>query len=124
MDKLLMDIFKTGYMIYFPNKDKTLENQEYEGLRNSIIALREEIADSDLSEIGDIIISKINEKIEPLSDSLSKLLGLQTASSKKENWVKIFFNMHLQHDMVIFYMKIKVVLLILEMHGYTYQIIN
>lgn len=83
MDKLLMDIFKTGYMIYFPNKDKTLENQEYEGLRNSIIALREEIADSDLSEIGDIIISKINEKIEPLSDSLSKLLGLQTASSKK-----------------------------------------
>jgi hypothetical protein len=83
MDKLLMDIFKTGYMIYFPNKNKTLENQEYEGLRNSIIALREEIADSDLSEIGDIIISKINEKIEPLSDSLSKLLGLQTASAKK-----------------------------------------
>ena len=49
MDKLLLDIFKTGYMIYFPNKDKTLEKQEYEELRNSIISLREEIADSDLS---------------------------------------------------------------------------
>jgi len=83
MDKLLLDIFKTGYMMFFPNKDKTLEKQEYEELRNSIIALREEIADSDLTEIGDIIVSKINEKIEPLNDSLSKLLGLQTASCKK-----------------------------------------
>jgi hypothetical protein len=83
MDKLLLDIFKTGYMIYFPNKDKTLEKQEYEELRNSILSLREEIADSDLSEMSDIIIAKINEKIEPLNDSLSKLLGLQTSSCKK-----------------------------------------
>jgi hypothetical protein len=83
IDKLALDIFRTGYMIYFPNKDKTLEKQEYEELRNSIVALREEIADSDLTEIGDIIVNKINEKIEPLNNSLSKLLGLQTASGKK-----------------------------------------
>jgi hypothetical protein len=83
IDKLALDIFRTGYMIYFPNKDKTLEKQEYEELRNSIVALREEIADSDLTDIGDIIVSKINEKIEPLNNSLSKLLGLQTASCKK-----------------------------------------
>lgn len=83
MDKIVLDIFKTGYTIYFPNKDKTLEKQEYEEIKNSIISLREEIADSDISEIGDIIVSKINEKIEPLNASLSKLLGLQTASSKK-----------------------------------------
>lgn len=83
IDKLVLDIFRTGYMIYFPNKDKTLEKQEYEELRNSIVALREEIADSDLTDIGDIIVSKINEKIEPLNNSLSKLLGLQTASCKK-----------------------------------------
>ena len=61
VEKLALDIFRTGYMIYFPNKDKTLEKQEYEELRNSIVALREEIADSDLKEIGDIIIYKIIE---------------------------------------------------------------
>jgi hypothetical protein len=83
INKLLADIFKIGYMIYFPNKDKTLEKQEYEEIKSSIIALREEISESDISEIGDKIIEKINEKIEPLNNSLSKLLGLQNASSKK-----------------------------------------
>ena len=83
INKLAMDIFHSGYMVYFPNKDKTLENQEYEYMKNSLVALREEIADSNLIDIGDIIVSKINDKIEPLNNSLSKLLGLQTASCKK-----------------------------------------
>ena len=83
ISKLLSDIFKIGYMIYFPNKDKTLEKQEYEEIKNSIIALKEEISESDISEIGDKIIDKINEKIELLNNSLTKLLGLQNASSKK-----------------------------------------
>ena len=82
-DKILIDIFKTGYTIYFPNKDKTLEKQDYEEIKSSISSLRDEIIDSDLIGIGDIIVSKINERIEPLNNSLTKLLGLQTASSKK-----------------------------------------
>ena len=81
--ELALDIFNTGYTIYFPNKDKTLENQEYEYMKNSIVALREEIADANLIDIGDIIVSKINDKIEPLNNCLSKLIGLQSASSKK-----------------------------------------
>jgi len=83
LDKLTLDIFHTGYTIYFPNKDKTLDNQEYEYMKNSLVALREEIADSNLIDIGDIIVSKINDKIEPLNNCLSKLIGLQSASSKK-----------------------------------------
>lgn len=83
IDKLALEIFKTGYMIHFPNQDKVLENQEYEEIKNSIISLRKEIADSNIIGIGDVIISKINEQIEPLNTSLSKLLGLQTASCKK-----------------------------------------
>ena len=83
LNKIILSIFKTGYTIYFPDKNKILEKQEYEELKNSIVSLRDEIADSDLIDIGDIIISKINEKIEPLNNSLSKLLGLQTSSCKK-----------------------------------------
>ena len=83
INKLILDIFHTGYKLYFPDKNKISEKQEYEELRHSIVSLREEIADSDLTDIGDIIISKINEKIEPLNNSLSKLLGLETASCKK-----------------------------------------
>ena len=62
LNKIILSIFKTGYTIYFPDKNKILEKQEYEELKNSIVSLRDEIADSDLIDIGDII-SKINEKI-------------------------------------------------------------
>jgi len=82
-EKLIIDIFNAGYKLYFPNKDHLIKKQEFDEIRNSIDALRVEIADSDLLDIGNIIVSKINEQIQPLNTSLNKLLGLQTASSKK-----------------------------------------
>lgn len=82
-EKLVIDIFNVGYKLYFPNKDHLIKKQEFDEIRTSIDALRVEIADSDLSDIGDIIVAKINEQIQPLNNSLNKLLGLQTASSKK-----------------------------------------
>jgi len=82
-EKLITDIFNAGYKLYFPNKDQLIKNQEFDEIKNSIDALRVEIADSDIGDIGNIILSKINEQIQPLNTSLNKLLGLQTASSKK-----------------------------------------
>lgn len=117
INKLILDIFHTGYKLYFPDKNKISEKQEYDELRHSIVSLREEIAESDLSDIGDIIISKINEKIEPLNNSLSKLLGLETASCKKENLEKTLFKMLLKLDLEILCMKIKVKYPILVMLG-------
>jgi len=82
-EKLIIDIFNAGYKLYFPNKDQLIKNQEFDEIRNSIDALRVGIADSDIGDIGNTLLSKINEKIEPLNNSLNKLLGLQTASCKK-----------------------------------------
>jgi hypothetical protein len=82
-EKLIIDIFNAGYKLYFPNKDQLIKNQEFDEIRNSIDALRAGIADSDIGDIGNTLLSKINEKIEPLNNSLNKLLGLQTASCKK-----------------------------------------
>ena len=75
-EKLIIDIFNAGYKLYFPNKDQLIKNNEFEEIKNSIDALRNGIFDSD-------IVAKIHEQIEPLNNSLTKLLGLQTASSKK-----------------------------------------
>jgi hypothetical protein len=82
-EKLIGDIFNAGYKLYFPNKDQLIKNQEFDEIRNSIDALRVGIADSDIGDIGNTLLSKFNEKIEPLNNSLNKLLGLQTASCKK-----------------------------------------
>jgi hypothetical protein len=82
-EKLIVDIFNAGYKLYFPNKDQLIKNQEFDEIRNSIDALRAGIADSDIGDIGNTLLSKFNEKIEPLNNSLNKLLGLQTASCKK-----------------------------------------
>jgi len=82
-EKLIIDIFNAGYKLYFPNKDQLIKNQEFDEIRNSIDALRAGIADSDIGDIGNTLLSKFNEKIEPLNNSLNKLLGLQTASCKK-----------------------------------------
>jgi hypothetical protein len=76
LDKICMEIFRAGYKIHFPNNDERLANIEFEELKSSIDSLRNEVIETD-------IIDKINAKIEPLNNSLEKLLGLQTASSKK-----------------------------------------
>jgi hypothetical protein len=76
LDKICMEIFRAGYKIHFPSKDEKLANIEFEELKSSIDSLRNEVIETD-------IIDKINAKIEPLNNSLEKLLGLQTASSKK-----------------------------------------
>ena len=59
-EKMIVDIFNAGYKSFFPNKEEMLKKHEFEQIKNSI-----------------------NEQIEPLNNSLNKLLGLQTASSKK-----------------------------------------
>ena len=82
-EKLIVDIFDTGYKIHFPNKEILTKNQEFDKIQVSIDNLKDKIIDSDLLSIGDVIVSKINEQIQPLNNSLNKLLGLQTASSKK-----------------------------------------
>jgi len=82
-EKLIIDIFDTGYKIHFPNKEILTKNQEFDKIQVSIDNLKDKIIDSDLLSIGDVIVSKINEQIQPLNNSLNKLLGLQTASSKK-----------------------------------------
>jgi hypothetical protein len=82
-EKLIIDIFNTGYKAHFPNKELLNKNQDFEEIRVSIDTLKDKIIDSDLLSIGDIIVSKINEQIQPLNTSLNKLLGLQTASAKK-----------------------------------------
>ena len=82
-EKIITEIFNTGYKIYFPNKDEIIKNQEYDEIKTSINALRNDIADSDIGDIGNTILTKINEQIQPLNNSLNKLLGLQSASSKK-----------------------------------------
>ena len=82
-EKLIIDIFDTGYKAHFPNKDVLSKNQDFDEIRVSIDTLKDKIVDSDLLSIGDIIVSKINEQIQPLNTSLNKLLGLQTASAKK-----------------------------------------
>lgn len=83
LEKSTLDIFKTGYRLCFPDKDETIKNKEFNEIKNNIETLRKQIEDSDLTDIADSITCKIAEQIAPLNASLSKLLGLQTASSKK-----------------------------------------
>lgn len=83
LEKLCTNIFQTGYDIHFPNKDILLKSQESNIINNSLKELNKKIDESGFTEIGANLIIKINEKIEPLNNSLSKLLGLQTASCKK-----------------------------------------
>ena len=72
-EKLIVDIFDTGYKIHFPNKEILTKNQEFDKIQVSIDNLKDKIIDSDLLSIGDVIVSKINEQIQPLNNSLNKL---------------------------------------------------
>lgn len=83
LDKSVLDIFNTGYIICFPDKDEAIKNKEYNEINKKIESLRKQIEDSDFTDIADSISNKVAEQIAPLNASLAKLLGLQTASSKK-----------------------------------------
>ena len=83
LDKSILDIFNTGYKICFPDKDESIKNKEFNEIKNKIEVLRKQLEDSDFADIADSISNKVAEQIAPLNASLSKLLGLQTASSKK-----------------------------------------
>jgi len=82
-DKTIIELFRLGYKLTFPNKDETQNNNELKEMSIQIQNLKKQIEDSNLIDISDSILGKIGEKIDPLNFSLNKLLGLQNASSKK-----------------------------------------
>jgi hypothetical protein len=69
-DRLVKQIFNTGYNIHFPNMDSELTNQQE--VLVMIQSLKDEILNPDISY-----------KIDSLETSLSKLIGLSSNSSKK-----------------------------------------
>lgn len=81
LDKILQNIFNTGYKIHFPSMDERFQKIEFNQLKNSIESLRDII--NEKTDINDKILEKFNSKIEPLNSSLERLIGLQTTSSKK-----------------------------------------
>ena len=83
LEKTVFDFFDMGYKTTFPPKNEVLYNQNIQMMVNQMQLLRKEIEDSKLIDIGDSILSKVEDIINPLSSSLNKLVGLQTASSKK-----------------------------------------
>jgi hypothetical protein len=83
LNKILSNIFKTGYDLYFPNKDKSILNDDINNLRSELCVLKKDVNESDIVNIGNTIMTRLTDKIDPLTQSLNKLLGLQTASSKK-----------------------------------------
>jgi len=78
LDRTIYDMFLIGYKTYFPDKDLTKNSIEIKEMSIKIENLRKQIEDSDSG-----IAEKIGEKLDPLNLSLNKLLGLQSASSKK-----------------------------------------
>jgi hypothetical protein len=82
-DKTIIELFKLGYKLTFPNKDENQNNNELKEMSFQIQNLKTQIEESNLMDISDSILEKIGEKIDPLNSSLNKLLGLQNASSKK-----------------------------------------
>lgn len=79
LDKYLMKIFKTGYQIHFPSKDKIEQQLEYNELIERIETIKDELKD----EINN---SEISDKINSLESSLTKLIGISSNSSKKGNF--------------------------------------
>ena len=76
LERNIHDMFLIGYRIYFPNIDENNGNIELKEISVKIENLRKQIEDSN-------VIDKLGEKLDPLNLSLSKLLGLQSASAKK-----------------------------------------
>ena len=68
-DKLIPRLFKAGYNFYFPNNNLNKSNSDLLSIVNSLK--------------GDLISPDISLKIESLEESLSKLIGLGSNSSKK-----------------------------------------
>lgn len=79
LDKYLMKIFKTGYQIHFPSKDKIEQQLEYNELIERIETIKDELKD----EINN---SEISDKINSLESSLTKLIGISSNSCKKGNF--------------------------------------
>jgi hypothetical protein len=79
LDKYLLKIFKTGYQIHFPSKDKIEQQLEYNELIERIETIKDELKD----EINN---SEISEKINSLESSLTKLIGISSNSCKKGNF--------------------------------------
>lgn len=69
-DKLIKQIFNTGYNIHFPNMDSELTNQQ------EVLVMIQSLKD-------EILNPNISCKIDSLEASLSKLIGLSSNSSKK-----------------------------------------
>lgn len=79
LDKYLIKIFKTGYQIHFPSKDKIEQQLEYNELIERIETIKDDLKD----EINN---SEISNKINSLESSLTKLIGISSNSCKKGNF--------------------------------------
>ncbi len=79
LDKYVLKIFKTGYQIHFPSKDKIEQQVEYNELLERIENIKDELKD-------EINSSEIGDKINSLETSLTKLIGLSSNSCKKGNF--------------------------------------
>ena len=64
-DSIIQEIFKTGYNIHFPSINKIEENHQYHEL---------------LTKINN---TDISNKLSSLEQTLSKLIGISSNSSKK-----------------------------------------
>lgn len=79
LNKVLLKIFKTGYQIHFPSKDKLEQQVELNELLERIENIKDELKD----EINN---SEITDKINSLESSLTKLIGISSNSCKKGNF--------------------------------------
>lgn len=75
INKIALDIFKSGYQIHFPNQNKIEQQIHYNGIIQKIDTLKDEI-----------INSEFTSKLDSLENNLSKLIGLSTNSYKKGNF--------------------------------------
>lgn len=74
LNNYIIDIFKTGYNIHFPNKEEINKQIQYNDLINKI---KDEMNNSEISN-----------KLNSLESSLTKLIGLSSNSNKKGNFAE------------------------------------
>lgn len=79
LEKYVLKIFKTGYMIHFPSNEVVNKQIEHEEIIERIENIKEEIK----SEINN---SDIGTKLNSLETSLTKLIGISSNSWKKGNF--------------------------------------
>lgn len=79
LEKILVKIFKTGYMIHFPSNDMVDMQVEYNEVLERINSMKDELKLM-------ISNSEVSNKINSLECSLSKLIGLSSNSFKKGNF--------------------------------------